>query len=64
MKKDLLSDFNMPHGKTSAYISFPLFRFTIVIKLRNFAFEGHYKNDVRVDYDLSNSAYFSLSFIV
>ena len=27
---------NMPHGKMSDFVSFPLFGFTLVIKLRNF----------------------------
>ena len=37
----MLSDLNMPHGKMSDFVSFPLFRLTLVIKLRNFNFEGH-----------------------
>ena len=47
----------------SDFVSFPLLEFTLVIKLRNFYFEGHYntlilfdkKNDVRLDCVLSNS---------
>ena len=32
----------MPHGKKSDFVSFPLFRFTLVIKLRNFDFKSHW----------------------
>ena len=31
----------MSHGKMSDFVSFPLFGFTLVIKLRNFDFKGH-----------------------
>ena len=31
----------MSHGKMSDLVSFPLFGFTLVIKLRNFDFESH-----------------------
>ena len=34
-----MSDLNMPYGKMSDFVSFPLFEFTLVIKLRNFDFE-------------------------
>ena len=37
----MVSDLNMSHGKMSDFVSFPLFRFTLVIKLRNFDFKGH-----------------------
>ena len=37
----MVSDFNMFHGKMSDFVSFPLFGFTLVIKLRNFDFESH-----------------------
>ena len=37
----MLSDLNMYHGKMSDFVSIPLFRFTLVIKLRNFDFKGH-----------------------
>ena len=40
-KKDVLSDLNMSHGKMSDFVSFPFFRFTLVIKLRIFDVEGH-----------------------
>ena len=36
-----MSDLNMSHGKMSDFVSFPVFRFTIVIKLTNFDFESH-----------------------
>ena len=39
IKKDMSSDLNMSHGKMSDFVSFPLFGFTLVIKLRNFDFE-------------------------
>ena len=32
-KKDMVTDLNMPHGKMPDFVSFPLFRFTLVIKL-------------------------------
>ena len=32
----MLSDLNMSHEKMSDFVSFPLLRFTLVIKLRNF----------------------------
>ena len=31
----MTTDLNMPHGKMSDVVSFPLLRFTLVIKLRN-----------------------------
>ena len=37
----MISDLNISHGKMSDFVSFPLFRFTLVIKLRNFNFESH-----------------------
>ena len=62
----MMSDLNISHGKMSDFVSFPLFGFTLVIKLRNFDFEGHQstvilsdKNMIsdliRFDYVLSNS---------
>ena len=36
-----MSDLNMSHGKMSNFVSFSLFGFTLVIKLRNFDLEGH-----------------------
>ena len=41
IKKYMTSDFNMSHGKMSDFVSCPLFRFTLVIKLRNLDFVGH-----------------------
>ena len=69
----IISDLNMSHGKMSGFVSFPLLRFTLVIKLRNFNFNGYYgfqwifsdkKNDVSFDYFLSSSVWFGLSFAV
>ena len=36
-----MSDLNMSHGKMSDFVSFPLFAFTLVIKLKSFEFESH-----------------------
>ena len=36
------SDLNMSHGKMSDSVSFSLFGFTLVIKLRNFDFQSHW----------------------
>ena len=36
-----MSDLNTFHGKMSDFISFLLFGFTLVIKVKNFEFEGH-----------------------
>ena len=36
-----MSNLNMSHGKISDFVSFPLFGFTLVIKLRNSDFESH-----------------------
>ena len=38
---EIMSDLNMSHGKMSGFVSFPLLGFTLVVKLRNFNFEGH-----------------------
>ena len=37
----MISDLNISYEKMSDFASFPLFRFTVVIKLRNFDFEIH-----------------------
>ena len=37
----MVPDLNMSHEKMSGFVSFPLFGFTLVIKLINFDFEGH-----------------------
>ena len=36
MKKDMLLDVNMSHGKMSDFVSFSMLGFTLVITLRNF----------------------------
>ena len=36
-----MSDLNLFHGKMSDFVSFQLFGFTLVIKLRNFDFKSH-----------------------
>ena len=61
-KKDMTSDLNslnMSHGKTSDFVSFPLFGFTLVMKLRNFDFESHWNtliffNEEDMTSDLNN----------
>ena len=40
-KKDMVSDLNMSHGEMPDFVSFPLFGFNLVRKLRNFDFKGH-----------------------
>ena len=37
----MMSDLSMSHEKMSDFVSFPMFGFTLVIKLRKFGFEGH-----------------------
>ena len=37
----MISDLNMSPGKMYDFVSFPLFGFNIVTKLRNFDFESH-----------------------
>ena len=37
----MVSELNMFRGKMSDFVSFPLFGFTLVIKLRNLDFESH-----------------------
>ena len=56
-----MSDLNMSHGKISDFVSFPLFGFTVIIKLRNFNFESHgntslhfFKKDMVSDLNMSH----------
>ena len=44
-----MSDLNMSHGKISDFVSFPLFGFTLVMKLRNFDFEIHCNTGIFFD---------------
>ena len=37
----MTSDLNISHGKMSDFVSFPLFEFTLVIKLKNFDFQSY-----------------------
>ena len=37
----MVLDMNMYHGEMSDFVSFLLFGVTLVIKLKNFDFEGH-----------------------
>ena len=39
----------MSHGKMSDFASFPLFGFTLVMKLKNFDFENHWNTLVSFD---------------
>ena len=41
IEKDMVSDLNIPNGIMSDFVSFSLFGFTLVAKLRNFGFKGH-----------------------
>ena len=57
--------------KMSDFVSFLLFRFTLVIKLRNVDFQGHWNtflyskiNDVRFEHVLSSSVWLGLGFVV
>ena len=38
----MMWDLKMSHENMSDFVSFPLFGFTLVIKLRNFDFESHW----------------------
>ena len=40
-QRKIMSDLNMSHGTIPDFVSFPLFRFALAIKLRNFEFESH-----------------------
>ena len=44
-----MSDLNMSHGKMPVSVSFPLFGFTLVIKLRNSNSESHSNTLVYID---------------
>ena len=52
----------MSLGKLSDFVSFPLFGFNLVIKLRNFDFETHSNALILFKYALSNGVRFGLSF--
>ena len=45
----MISDLNMSLGKMSDFVSFPLFRFTLVKKSRNFDFESHLNTKICFD---------------
>ena len=38
----MVSDLKMTHGKMSDFVSFSLFGFYLVIKLKKFDFKGHF----------------------
>ena len=46
----MAADLNMPRGKISDFVSFPLFGFTLVIKLKNLDFESH-RNTLIIFFD-------------
>ena len=73
IKREMVPDLNMPYGKMSYFVLFPLFGFSSVIKLRNFDFESHWntlilfdkKNyGVRFEYVLQKDAWFCFISIV
>ena len=37
----MVSNLNISYGKMSDFVSFPLFGFTLVKKMKNFDFESH-----------------------
>ena len=45
----MVSDLNMSHGKMSDSLSFPLFGFTLVMKQKDFDFEGHLNTLISFD---------------
>ena len=45
----MVSDLNMSHGKMSDFVSFPLFGFTLVIKLRSSNSESHWNTVIYFD---------------
>ena len=63
------SNLNSPYGKMFDFVSFPLFGFTLVIKMRNFDFECHWNNLtflIKTNYlrfDMSCQTVSSLSFV-
>ena len=69
----MVPDLNMPYGKMSYFVLFPLFRFSSVIKLRNFDFESHWNTlilfdkksfGVRFEYVLQKDVWFCFISIV
>ena len=45
----MILDLIMSHGKLSDFVSFPLFRFILTMKLRNLDFEGHSNTSIFFD---------------
>ena len=45
----IMSDLNISYGKMSDFVSFPLFGFILVIKLRNFGFESQWSTLICFD---------------
>ena len=66
----MTSDSNMSNRKMSGFVSFPLFEFTLITKLKNFSFESHWNiliffdNKMMSDFNMSNSVEIGLSFAV
>ena len=57
----MISDLNMSHEKMFGFVQFPLFGFTVIIKLRNFNFESHLntliffdKKEIMLDLNMSH----------
>ena len=68
----MTSDLCLSHGKMAYIISFPVFEFSLVIKLRDFDFESPWifvvfllkKKSFRFEYVQPNSAWSGLRFVV
>ena len=73
IKKYMMSDLNLPHSKMSDFVSFQLFGFTLVIKLKNsdllkyfnFFYQKKKKRKKMSDLNMScQTVWFGLSFVV
>ena len=49
MKKDMVSDLNMSHGRMYDFVLFPLFKFTLVTKPRNLDFKVRQNTSIFFD---------------
>ena len=47
----MMSDLNMSHEKIVDFVLFPLFGFTLVIKLKNYDFESHWNTLISKFYE-------------
>ena len=55
----MMSDLNMSHEKTSDFLPFPWFGFTLVIELRHFDFESHWNTLILFDKKTHDVKYMS-----